>query len=162
MLKDLLISKKSSIVNNWIQLIVETYPSKTSSFLKLQKDRFSNPVGYAISSNAEKIFDEVIKSRNTEIIKNSLTELIKIRAVQDFSPSQATGFIFFLKKVLREELEQEKIDEEMKTEIIDIESYIDNVALVAFDLFMDAREKLFKIRVNEIKSQLAYNKRLTE
>jgi hypothetical protein len=162
MLKDLLVSKKSSIVNNWVQLIVETYPEKTSGFLKSQKDRFSNPVGYAISNSIEKIFDEISGGRNIEIVKNSLCDLIKIRAVQNFSPSQATGFIFYLKKILHELLEHEVISEEFQTEIIDIESYIDDVALAAFDLYMDAREKLFKIRVSEIKSQLAYNKGLTE
>ncbi len=162
MLKELLVNKKSSIVDNWIQLIVETYPSKTSSFLKSQKDRFSNPVGYTISSSVEKIFEEIISQRDIERIKIFLNDIIKIRAVQDFSPSQATGFIFSLKKVLRKELEQEIIEGKILTEIIDIESYIDNVALVAFDLYMDAREKLFKIRVSEIKSQLAYNKGITE
>ncbi len=158
MLKDLLVNKKSSIVNNWIQLIVQTYPSKTSNFLKLQKDRFSNPVGYTISSSAEIIFEEIINGRDIERIKTVLNDIIKIRAVQDFSPSEAIRFIFSLKKVLRKELEKELIEGKIQTEIIDIESYIDNVALVAFDLYMDAREKLFKIRVSEIKSQLPYSK----
>ena len=162
MLRDLLVNKRSSIINNWIQLIVETYPSKTSSFLKSQKDRFSNPVGYSISSNAEKIFDEIIKGRDIEIVKNSLNDLIKIRAVQNFSPSQAVGFIFSLKKVIRKEFEQEVIEGNAKSELIDIEEYIDDIALIAFDLYMDAREKLFNIRISEIKSQLTYSKGMTE
>ena len=162
MLRDLLVNKRSSIINNWIQLIVETYPSKTSSFLKSQKDRFSNPVGYSISSNAEKIFDEIIKGRDIEIVKNSLNDLIKIRAVQNFSPSQAVGFIFSLKKVICKEFEQEVIEGNAKSELIDIEEYIDDIALIAFDLYMDAREKLFNIRISEIKSQLTYSKGMTE
>jgi hypothetical protein len=162
MLTDLLVNRKSSIINSWIQLIVETYPSKTSSFLKSQKDRFSNPVGYAISNSAEKIFEEIISRRDIENIKTFLHDIIKIRAVQDFSPSEATGFILSLKKVLRKELEKEIIGGKIQTEIIDIESFIDNIALVAFDLYMDAREKLFKIRISEIKSQLAYSKGITE
>lgn len=162
MLKDLLFSKKSSIVDNWIQLIVETYPSKTSSFLKSQKDRFSNPVGYTISTSAEKIFEEIISGRNTEHIKSHLNDLIKIRAVQDFSPSNATGFIFSLKQIIRKELELENFEGKILKDINDIESYIDNVALIAFDLYMDAREKLFRIRLNEIKSRLAYSKGITE
>jgi hypothetical protein len=162
MLKDLLASKKSAIVNNWIQLIVETYPSKTSSFLISQKDRFSNPVGYAISNSAEKIFEEIINQNDIENVKTSLTDLIKIRAVQNFLPSEATGFIFSLKKVIRKELEQEAIEGKILSELIDIEKYIDDVGLAAFDEYMDAREKLFKIRINEIKSQLAYSKRIVE
>ena len=162
MLKDLLISKKSSIINSWIQLIVETYPSKTSSFLKSQKDRFSNPVGFTISNSAEKIFEEIINQNEIEKVKISLVDLIKIRAVQNFSPSEATGFIFLLKKVIRTELEREVIEGKILSELIEIESFIDTVALTAFDLYMDAKEKLYKIRINEIKSQLAYNKGIIE
>jgi hypothetical protein len=162
MLKDLLTSKKSSIVDNWVQLIVETYPSKTSSFLKSQKDRFSNPVGYTISDSAGKIFEGIINQNDIEKVKASLFDLIKIRAVQNFSPSEATGFIFFLKDVIRKELEQEVIEGNVLSELIDIESYIDNVGLAAFDVYMDAREKLFNIRISEVKSQLAYSKGIIE
>jgi RsbT co-antagonist protein rsbRD N-terminal domain len=162
MLKDLLVNKKSSIVDSWIQLIVETYPSKTSNFLKSQKNRFGNPVGYAISKSAQNIFEEIINGRDINRVKAFLADIIKIRAVQDFSPSQATGFIFSLKKVIRKELGHEVIEGKILSDIADIESYIDDIALIAFDLYMDAREKLFKIRISEIKSQLAYNKGMTE
>ena len=162
MLKDLLTSKKSSIVDSWVQSIVETYPSKTSSFLKSQKDRFSNPVGYTISNSAGKIFEEIINQNDIEKVKTLLFDLIKIRAVQNFSPSEATGFIFSLKDVIRKELEQEVIEGNVISELIDIESYIDNVGLAAFDVYMDAREKLFNIRISEIKSQLAYSKGIIE
>ena len=162
MLKDLLITRKSSIVDNWIQLIVETYPPQTSNFLKSQKDRFSNPVGYTISANTEKIFEEIINVRDIERIKTYLTDIIKIRAVQDFSPSQAIGFIFSLKKVIYKELEEEVINKKILKELENIESYINEIALIAFDIYMEAREKLFKVRVNEIKSQIAYSKGITE
>ena len=162
MLKDLLTSKKSSIVDNWVQLIVETYPSRTSGFLKSQKDRFSNPVGYTISDSAEKIFEDIINQNDIEKVKTSLTDLIKIRAVQNFSPSEATGFIFSLKDVIRKELEQEVIEGNVLSELISVESYIDNVGLAAFDVYMDAREKLFKIRINELKSQVIYSKGIIE
>ncbi|MEJ2506824.1 MAG: hypothetical protein P8Y81_11250 [Ignavibacteriaceae bacterium] len=33
-----------------------------------------------------------------------------------------------------------------------LESTIDRIALIAFDLYMEAKEKVFKIRVNEIKA----------
>ena len=162
MLKDLLIKKKSSIIDSWTQLIIETYPSRTSNFLKSQKDRFSNPVGYTISNSAEKIFEEIINSRDIERTKSLLNDIIKIRAVQDFSPSEAVGFIFSLKKVLRKELGLEVIQGKILTELFEVESYIDDIALIAFSLFIDAREKIFNIRLSEIKSQLAYNKGLTE
>ena len=153
MLKELLSNRKSTIVNNWVQLIVETYPPETSKFLRLQKDRFSNPVGFTISDNAEKLFNEIINDYDIEIIKTSLNEIIKIRAVQDFTPSQAVGFISLLKEVINAELHQELIDKKFFDQFNLIESRIDKLTLLAFDLYMEAREKIFRIRVNEIKSK---------
>lgn len=153
MIKELLIKKKSSIVDRWIKSIYATYSPESSNFLNLQKDRFSNPVGFIISNNAERIFDEFINNNDYEKIKLSLKEIIKIRAVQDFSPAQATGFILTLKEAIYGELEHEIKNEKIYDEYIQIESGIDRLALVAFDLYMEAREKIFQIRVNEIKSK---------
>ena len=152
MLKDVLFNKKSSIVDIWIQLIVETYPSRTSGFLKSQKDRFSNPVGFTISSTAECIYDEIINGSDFGKIKLLLNDIIKIRAIQNFSPSSAIGFIFSLKKVIRDELGAELSEKKNVDEFSKLESAIDRIALIAFDLYMEAREKVFKIRVNEIKA----------
>ncbi len=151
MIKELLLQKKIAIVGNWIQSIIETYPSGSSNFLRLQKDRFSNPVGHIISNSAGKIFDELVNGQNIDRIKLLLNDIIKIRAVQDFSPSQAVGFIFSLKKAISDEIEQEIKDEKIFNEFVIIESFIDEVALAAFDLYMDAREKVFQIRVSEVK-----------
>ncbi len=158
MIKEMLINKKSSIVGNWIQHIVDTYPPETSKFLISQKNRFSNPVGYSISSSAENIVDEIVHENDIVKIKLSLIDLMKIRAVQDFSPSQAAGFIFSLKKAIRKELAGEIKDENSIMELLDIESRVDDAALIAFDLYTEAREKVFQIRVNELKAKITYDR----
>lgn len=157
MLKELLINNKSSIVNSWIELIIETYPSESVNFLRSHKDRFSNPIGYTVSVNAGKIFDELINDKNKDRIKESLNEIIKMRAVQDFSPSQAAGIILSLKKVLRKELENEVNNTSVFKEYLNLESGIDDIALLAFDLYMESKDILFQIRISEIKASLQYN-----
>ena len=157
MIEKLLKNKKSSIVNDWVDLIVETYPSESFKFLRSQKNRFGNPVGYTISANAEKIFDELINDKNKDRIKEYLNEIIKIRAVQDFLPSQAVGIMLLLKKIVRKELEDELKDASSFKELMNVESGIDDIALIAFDLYMEAREKLFQIRINDIKASLQNN-----
>jgi hypothetical protein len=156
MLRELLIKKKSSIIDKWIQTIFESYPTGTSEFLKSQKDRFSNPVGHIITDTAVKLFDEIINdSSSTEKIKSILNDFIKVRAVQDFLPSEAADIIFSLKKVLYKELEKEIGEEKLFNEFIKLESQLDEIILVSFDLYMEAREKVFQIRVNEVKSRSA-------
>jgi len=153
MIKELIINKKSAIINNWIQSIYETYPSETSNFLRDQKNRFSNPVGHAIADCAEKILNQLIEDFDIQKIKVVLQDLIKIRAVQDFLPSQAVAFIFLLKNSILSELKAEIKNEDIFREFLLIASQIDITAMAAFDTYMEAREKLFQIRLNEIKSR---------
>ena len=157
MLKELLKNKRSLIIQEWIQSIIETYPIVTSKFLGQQKNRFTNPVGFTITQCTEKLFDQIIEDKNIEEIKTTLLDLIKIRAVQNFTPSEAVGFVFSLKMILRNIFEKEIGDKNSFKELINIESKIDCTAIGAFDLYMDAREKVFQLKINEVKARLSHD-----
>jgi len=153
MINELLNNKKSTIARNWIELIINSYPAEAANFLKLKKNQFSNPIGYTITANAEKILDELINECDFDKIKLLLDEIIKIRAVQSFTPSQALCFILDLKKAIREELKTELTEKTISDELLNFELLIDQIMLIGFDLYMESREKVFKIRVNELKSK---------
>lgn len=133
-------------------MILETYPADTSTFLKKQKDRFANPVGSTISQGIEGLFDELLKEMDSDKVSTFLDKIIRVRAVQDFSPSQAMAFIFLLKKVIREELGREIRENGLAEELLKLESRIDILALLSFDIYMKCREKIYEIRVNEVKN----------
>ena len=154
MLYELLIKYKSSIVSKWIKLIIDSYSIESSKFFNMEKNQFSNPVGSTISTNAASIFDEIVGSRNFQNITLLLTDIIKIRAIQDFSPSEAVGIVFLLKKVIREELNEQINQEKIFDEFAELEFVIDKTALIAFDLYMESREKVFQIRINDAKYKL--------
>ncbi|MBT8383972.1 MAG: RsbRD N-terminal domain-containing protein [Ignavibacteria bacterium] len=149
-----LLKYNSSIVNKWIKLILDSYSTESSNFFNLEKNQFSNPVGNTISNNAVSIFDEIVGSRDFDKITLLLTDIIKMRAIQDFSPSEAVGFIFPLKKIIREEFSKEINQQKLFDEIAELETVIDRVALIAFDLYMEAREKVFQIRMNEARFKI--------
>ena len=104
MLKDNLVSilnkKKTVIVKKWFDLVVKTYPADTASFLKSQKDQFANPVGQTTLKGLEAIFDEVVSGMDRNAIISFLDPVIRIRAVQAFTPAKAIKFILDLKKVI--------------------------------------------------------------
>ena len=152
MLNDIVTKKKSVIVKNWIQLIFETYSSETSKFLNLEKNQFSNPVGFTTSEAVDHLFDAIINDVNPGSVKPSLIDLIKIRAVQEFTPSQAVGFVFLLKKVIRDELIDELDETKIYNELLELYSKVDKAALIAFDLYQECREKVYQIHLNEIKT----------
>lgn len=154
-LEEILLQKRSAILKRWLQLILETYPADSQRFLNKQKDQFANPVGYTISKEIENLFKELLQGIETERVSPILDRIIRIRAVQDFSPSRAISFIFLLKGVIREQLEEEIREDGLSDELLIFDSIIDDLALVAFDIYMKCREKIYEIRANQAKNQVS-------
>jgi hypothetical protein len=84
-----------------------------------------------------------------------LDEIIRIRALQNFTPSQALAFIFLLKIVIREELAEEIRKENLAAEILELESRIDGLALLGFDVYTKRREKIYEIKADEAKRRVS-------
>lgn len=145
----LLAEKKSKIIKKWRNAVIKSYPEDGQGFLKREKSQFANPVGLTISTEIETLYDEIISGDNMEKISSCLDSIIRIRAVQDFKPSQAVAFVLQLKQIIKEELGNDHSDE---MRILD--NRIDEVTLLAFDIYSACRQKISEIRVNEVKSQV--------
>lgn len=152
-LEHLLSQKRAAILERWFKLILDTYPADSLRFFKHEKDRFANPVGYTISLEIEVLYDELLRGMDSDKLSASLDNIIRIRAVQDFSPRQAIAFVFLLKKAVRVELEREIRKNQLFEELLKFESRIDELALLAVDIYMKCREKIYEIRVNEVKAE---------
>ena len=86
-------------------------------------------------------------------ITSLLDPIIRIRAAQNFTPSQATAFVLSLKKALRENLAKELHDLSSIRELFEFESKIDQLCLMAFDIYMQCREKIYQIGANETRNR---------
>jgi hypothetical protein len=150
-----LAQKKAAILGRWLTTIYESYPPETAIFLRKEKDRFDNPVGYRISEGLAGLYGALLADMETDQILTFLDEIIRIRALQDFAPSKALAFIFLLKNVIREELAEEIRKENLAEEILDLESRIDGLALLGFDVYSKRREKIHEIRAKEMKSRIS-------
>ncbi|MBW1888153.1 MAG: RsbRD N-terminal domain-containing protein, partial [Deltaproteobacteria bacterium] len=153
-LETLLTQNRSTIVKRWLDQILDTYPAETYKFLKKQKNQFANPVGYTLSEEIDHLYGELLQGVDSDRTTPILDGIIRIRAVQDFSPSQAVGFIFLLKGVIRERLKTEIRDNRLSYELTMFESGIDDLALLAFEVYMRCREKLYEIRAKKKKNQV--------
>ncbi len=152
-LRYLLEKKKSAIVKKWFEFVIDTYAPDAAMFFKNQRDGFLNPVGGTTRSILEKLFDALLEKIETDSLSVMLEPLIKIRAVQKFSPSQAVGFLFALKTIIRNELTKElsEIDPE---ELVSIDTRIDSLALIGFDVFVQCREKIYELKTNTERSKI--------
>ena len=87
-----LTAKKAAILRKWADAVFDTYPGDTAAFLRSEKDRFANPVGYATTISLDKILDGLLTGSDIHALSAYIEDIIKIRAVQDFSPPQAASF----------------------------------------------------------------------
>ncbi len=154
--------KRNLILKRWVKLVLETYPADTASFLKQERDRFVNPVGYTLAQELETIYQELLHEMEPEKLTHSLTNILKIRSVQDFLPSQATGFILLLKKAIRDELAAEIEKNRFTKELLEFESRIDQLTLLAFDVYERCREEIYEIKLKQVRGEREMTFKLLE
>lgn len=155
-LETLLSQREPHILKRWMECILDTYPEDARRFLEKQKDPFSNPVGSTLSRAIETFYREFLGTGDPEKLAGSLDALIRVRAVQGFSASSAVGFLFSLKKIIREETRKEARDNRISEEdLVFFESRLDEAALAGFDLYMRCREKIYEIRARESRNQVS-------
>jgi hypothetical protein len=158
-LASLLKQNRKSILDRWFDLIIRTYPRDSAEFLSRQKDPFRNPVGHAIREGLGPIYDQVVSGLETEKLRDALDRMIRIRSVQELTPSQAVAFVFQLKSVIREvmadRIQGPVHDLHGSGELATFASRIDSVALAAFEKYTECRETLHEIRCREIRNRSA-------
>jgi hypothetical protein len=150
-LEKLLAQKKTTFLRRWFDLIIDSYPHESAQMFKREKNAFANPVGNNTYQGLEGVYNEFLQGFNPEKITPWLDKIIRIRAIQNFSPSQAITFVFQLKNLINEELHKE-IQEGLVSpeELAHFSARIDNLALLAFDIYVECREKIYEIRINEV------------
>ena len=141
------------IQKSWFDILSHSYPDQTAKFLVSKTDRFANPVGHVFRKNSEAILDHLLKRSKASVFRPLLEEIVRIRAVQEFTPSQATGFIFLLKTAIRKELKNSLSDPDLFCQLLEFESKIDGLALIAFDCYLECREKVYEIRATELRGR---------
>ena len=151
--KDLLLQNRSAIVQKWFDRIVKTYPANSRKFIKERKDRFANPVGSTILQGIEGLYEELLRDMDTEKVTKYLDPIMRIQAVQGFSPSQALSFIPSLKGIVRGELGEKILGKRLAEELLEFETRVDQLTLLAFDNYMKCREKIYEIRAQELRNR---------
>jgi hypothetical protein len=152
-LENLLWQNKTALLKRWFDLILETYPADTAAVMRKDRNSFTNPVGSTLSREIETLFKQLCEGIQNGECRTSLEAILKIRSVQDFSPSMAVGFIFLLKRAVTETLRNQISNQPASDEWLNFQSRIDDLALQAFDVYMDCREKICEIRVHQAKAE---------
>jgi len=149
-LTEALEKKKKEILSIWVDRTIDSYIS--SGFFKMSKDKFANPVGVNIREGLSALYDLLVAKKEQLEMAGPLDQVIRIRAVQEFTPAQAIAPILELKWVVKQVFSADKETRELLTELDSFDCDVDRAALAAFDLYSACREQLYINRISELKS----------
>ena len=149
-LTEALASKKQDILSLWIERTLDSYASP--GFFKSSKDPFANPVGSNIVSGLTQLFELLASQADAQSFVGPLDQVVRIRAVQDFSPGQAVAPFLELKWVVRQVFSGDKGTRQLLGTLDALDCEIDRMALSAFNIYSGCREQLYQNRIRELKS----------
>ena len=140
------------LLEEWFELLIKSYPEESVKYFEKHKNAFTNPVGSNIYMSMDHILRELAGECDANKIYTELQMILKIRAVQDMKASQAVSFIMAFKPLLAKVLEKEINKGEISwAEMEDFYGYIDTIALLGLDIYVESRELIYKLRIEQIK-----------
>jgi hypothetical protein len=139
--------RRSAITQRWFDAVVAAYPEEAVRFFGSQRDRFANPVGVTLRRSLAELLDGLVEGREPDQLRDALDSVVRIRAVQDFTPSEALGFVTALKPILSDELRADP------AACRELEARLDPLLLAAVDHYVSCREQVWQIRITEIRNR---------
>ena len=146
-LSELLGKERPAVLKVWRKRIAETYPPQTAKFVLSPKDASRNPIGHTITEGTEAVYDALLGNADRGALEESLDGLVRLRAVQDFRPSEAVGFVFQLRAAAEDVLAGHP---DVLPELSD---RIEEIALAAFDVYSACREKIYELRAKQMRDR---------
>lgn len=154
--RELLVHNKNSICARWMDVVIQTYPPETGKFLRSAKDEFANPVGSTLRQGLEALFGQLVQGKTPDQkAAEFLERIIQVRAIQDFTPAQALGFVFEIKPIIREAVGDEIDKHSLHTDMARLEAAVDMMMLMAVETYVSCREKVYKARSEEMRALFA-------
>jgi hypothetical protein len=144
----------AAILDAWMQKTCEIYPEPARDAVSRSSERFRHPVGFAMRESLAKVVQELAGKMDVVRVAAAMEQIVRLRAVQDYTPGEAVCFVFLLRKIIRELKAEDQFP--------DLERRIDDLALITFDLYVRCREDLALLRVNEAKRALSLRQRMRE
>ena len=155
-LSDLLREHQSAIARRWQEDVLRTYSEEAVVAFGRERDRFANPVGHRVREAADAVVQDLLDERDPDTMVRHFAEVIRIRAVQQFTAAEAVGFVLRLKDIIRAELGPPNEHPAAAAAWDDLDRRIDRLALSAFDVYTRCREEVYELRMNEVKRQVSW------
>lgn len=160
-LESLLLQKQEAVLHKWLCIIFEPFGPGAPAPTAAGSDRFTDPVGYTISGNAALLLNALINGEGPEASRGCLEKIIRIRAVQDLTKSQAAGFMADLKTVIRSKVLDEATKYGLTEELDGLEKRIDRLGHMADEIYIDMKRKIRELAIKEAKKDNDFRARIS-
>lgn len=141
--------ERTEILRRWFDRITGRYPAETARFLRDQSDPFANPVGAGLRQELAPILDAILAGADPRTVEASIDRIVRVRALQEMPPSAAVSFVLSLKDLLADATDPVAD----RAAIRELDRRVDDLLVVAFDVYSRCREQVFEIRVREIRNR---------
>ena len=132
---------RDRFLEEWLACTLGTYPDETSRFLREQPDPFRNPVGHTLEASLRGLTAELFGGFDRARVTAWLDAVVHLRAVQDFSPADAVGFVALARRAADRVVE--KGSPGVEPVALDVlGTRIDDMVLIAAGLLDRCREEI--------------------
>ncbi|HZY02028.1 MAG TPA: RsbRD N-terminal domain-containing protein [Anaeromyxobacteraceae bacterium] len=155
MLQELMSQRRDALCRRWLEVVLAEYGELTAARWR-REDPFGNPVGHTLAAGLPQLLEAIAAGGETPAgAVTALEAILRIRSVQDLSPSRAVGFVYRLREAVRGELAQELAGGALAGELAALDGRVERMAWLAFDVYVRLREQVFRLRQEELKRSVA-------
>lgn len=145
-----LVENHNHIAAQWADAIFHTYPEEGAKFFSGSSNQFANPVGHTFRSNVSRMLNLLSGAEDVSACSKDLDGILRIRAVQGFTPSVALCFLPALKEIVRREITKVCPEESVFASLNEWNVRVDRLTMLGFDLYMACREVLWQQKANQL------------
>ncbi len=109
-------------------------------------------MGANIRAGLTEVFQLLLAEADQQEFVEPLDQIIRIRAVQEFTPAQAAAPLLDLKWLVRQTFSADEKYRSLLSELTPFDRDVDRIALTAFDIYMHCRDQMYQARIRELKS----------
>jgi len=129
------------ILEQWIKRVAGSHPERANALPTSNPDPFRNPVGFALRNSLSQLWQQLLGEMDPVAVDRALDTILRIRAVQDISPSEAVGFVDELLPLIS------RLPAQLDGMLL--ESRIKQLALAASNKYTQCREQIIAVRIHE-------------
>ena len=149
-MKSLIEQNKEWILEKWLNRRLALFSKQKHSLIAAQMDQFQNPIRHEIFEGLKAILDNF--ETKGEKFTESLDQISRVLAIQDFPPSRAMSLFYELKEIIQERAKKTGVSFGHK-EWVEFNSRVEKMTLEAFDNYIGHRETIYQLKVDESKNK---------